>query len=172
MLEEYFFFILICDLKSFLPYIFAVTLCHNIFIFIYFRLQSVVQHTLKISLSYCKANWIRTCRLISDLPPLLAGIAALELPHIRRLFKTCCKVTLTMFVFSRKCFEQMSVAYSSRNLGFPADCLKELLLYSRICDLTADCHICGIDYNGETSLIYFRKGTYKSASEVSKTIYY
>ena len=43
-----------------------------------------MEKALEISLCIHKNNWLRACRLFLDLPTLLAAVAALHLPDIRR----------------------------------------------------------------------------------------
>ncbi|XP_071055382.1 germinal-center associated nuclear protein isoform X2 [Onthophagus taurus] len=88
---------------------------------------NLVQNSIKMSLCYKNGNWIRLCRMMVKLPPLLAGIASLHLPEIRR-----------------KTLEKMSIAFSSKNLSYPIETLQKELLYGTKNELIFDCDRYGI----------------------------
>lgn len=51
----------------------------------YFRAE-VVDRALTVSIAVLRGNWYRACQHLRKLPTLLAAIAALHLPSIRRYF--------------------------------------------------------------------------------------
>lgn len=67
--------------------------------------------------------------------------------------------------FNRKSFKWMSVAYSSKNLGFSIFLFKDLFLYSAVDDLLSDCRHFGIRYDESNGLLYFLKGTFNVKRE-------
>ncbi|KAJ8947784.1 hypothetical protein NQ317_003564 [Molorchus minor] len=68
-------------------------------------------------------------------------IASLHLPAIRR-----------------KALETMSVAYNSKNLSFPVQLLKELLLYDTEEQLISDCRYYGLEV--QNNGVYFSKSLF------------
>lgn len=64
--------------------------------FAIFRSCPIVKTALQMSLSYFEGNWVRICRLMVELPALLACIAALHLPNIRRYLFMCCALCLEL----------------------------------------------------------------------------
>ncbi|KAL3278356.1 hypothetical protein HHI36_013686 [Cryptolaemus montrouzieri] len=105
----------------------------------------VVQRSTYIALNYLKCNFVRVCRYMKKLPPLLAAVAALHLSEVRR-----------------KYFEIMSVAFSSKNLTFPSNTLKELLLFQSEDDIIKDCRHYGIQLEGNA--IRFDKNSFNKGS--------
>ncbi|XP_065157007.1 germinal-center associated nuclear protein-like [Atheta coriaria] len=89
-----------------------------------------LQAAIKVSLLYRNNNFVAVCRLVQDLPHLMAAIVMLRMPAIR---KTCLQV--------------MSWGYSSKNLRFPLEKLQELLLYDNEDDLLEDVKCCGLEYH-------------------------
>lgn len=69
------------------PILFFVVAFINILVLVWllFRSSSLVEQALQISLQFLKGNWVRTCRLTLELPPLCAAVmAAYHLPRVRR----------------------------------------------------------------------------------------
>nr|XP_023020632.1 SAC3 domain-containing protein 1 [Leptinotarsa decemlineata] len=87
----------------------------------------LVKRTVEMSLARSNNNFVRLCRLIELLPPLLAALAYLHLPSLRR-----------------DCFKIMSNAYSSKNLFFPVAVLQKILLYNNEDEIVSDCNYYGI----------------------------
>ncbi|KAJ8921826.1 hypothetical protein NQ315_008458 [Exocentrus adspersus] len=87
----------------------------------------LVETALELSLSYRNNNFVRVCRIIKQLPTLLLAVGALYLPKIRR-----------------NALKVMSVAYSCKNLVFPATALRSLLLYDDEEALIKDCKYYGL----------------------------
>lgn len=54
----------------------------------------------------------------------------------------------------------MSVAYSSKNLKYPAERLKVLLLYNALDDLFSDCKHFGVNCDEKEEMIHFLKGSF------------
>lgn len=90
--------------------------------------NNIVQLAMVLSLSYGNNNFVRVCRLMKQLPILLLGVASLHLPEIRR-----------------RSFQIMSVAYHSKNLTFPVDVLKNILLFDNLEDVIKECQYYGIE---------------------------
>lgn len=66
----------------------------------------------------------------------------------------------------------MTTAYSSKNLKFPAEDLKNLLLYNSVDDLFIDCKYFGVRCNEKERTVQFLKGEFcDSKIDVSKYIY-
>ncbi|KAI4459715.1 80 kda mcm3-associated protein [Holotrichia oblita] len=99
----------------------------------------VVVRALEISMAVLRGNWYRACKRIRKLPTLLAAIASLHLPSIRRDALT-----------------KMTIAYSSKILTYPISALQEQLLYSNKTDIIKDCTHYNIKI--ENDAIQFLKG--------------
>lgn len=54
----------------------------------------------------------------------------------------------------------MTIAYSSKNLKFPAEHLKILLLYHSLDDLFLDCKYFGVNCDEKEKMIHFLKGNF------------
>ncbi|GJQ74081.1 hypothetical protein Trydic_g19003 [Trypoxylus dichotomus] len=137
----------------------------------HWRLE-VVKRSLEISRAMVEGNWYRVCTLIKNLPTLLAAVASLHLPLIRRDLKEGrmrsnlhIKGKLQHRHFDGVQFEEihvwealkkMAVAYNSKNLTFPVEALQKQLLYSNKTDLINDCEYYNIKV--ENDAIRFMKG--------------
>ncbi|XP_063930621.1 SAC3 domain-containing protein 1 [Zophobas morio] len=99
---------------------------------------NVVRNAIDMSRSFQNGNFVRLCRLMKDMPPLLAALAALHLTEVRR-----------------RAFRTMSVAYHSKNLNFPLKILKVLLLYGSDGELIQDCK--HYEIKTDTDCVYFTK---------------
>ncbi|XP_045467834.1 germinal-center associated nuclear protein [Harmonia axyridis] len=99
-----------------------------------------------MAVNYMRNNYVKVCRYILDLTPLLASVAILNLPIIRR-----------------RALQIMSVAYTSKNQTFPSKDLKELLIYESENDLQKDCKYYGLDMNEKC--ICFNKNSFKNSMD-------
>lgn len=59
----------------------------------------------------------------------------------------------------------MSVAYSSKSLGFSITHFKDLFLYSSVDDLLSDCRHFGVRYDENCGLLCFLKGSFNANKE-------
>ncbi|GLH10248.1 Uncharacterized protein GBIM_15191 [Gryllus bimaculatus] len=107
----------------------------------------VVNLALQLSIAYFGGNYIRVCRIIRNLPPLLQCSVALRLPNIRR------NALLTM-----------SSAFSGRNLQYPASALKTELLFEKENQVIDECLYYGIKVQEKN--ILFQKGVFKTETAV------
>lgn len=110
---------------------------------------SVVNYCLELSLSYWKGNWVRTCRMIKNLPSLLAAVASLHLNSIRR-----------------QALYTMSFAYNCKNISFPMELLKSLLLYNSMEDVIKDLKHYNIAYNEDTMSVHFSKASFSINKDI------
>ncbi|CAH1175860.1 unnamed protein product [Phaedon cochleariae] len=88
----------------------------------------LIETSLEISISYLNGNFVRVCKAIERLPTLLASLATLHLPELRR-----------------SSFKIMSTAYHSKNLRYPLDALQHLLLYNTQDEIIYDCKYYGLN---------------------------
>ncbi|KAK9891738.1 hypothetical protein WA026_016535 [Henosepilachna vigintioctopunctata] len=102
----------------------------------------LVKKSILISLNYLRCNYLRACRYIKHLPPILLAISALHLTEIRS-----------------KALEMMSVAYNSKILTFPLTSLKYLLLYDTEEDVIQDCRSFGLELMNDS--VRFNKNSFK-----------
>lgn len=86
------------------------------------RKHPALKTAFSMSLALWCGNYIRACALLPRLSPLLMCVAAQQLPLIRR-----------------QALQEMSCAYSSRNLTFPLGTLRALLLYKTNEQVESDC---------------------------------
>ncbi|XP_044756715.1 germinal-center associated nuclear protein [Coccinella septempunctata] len=110
---------------------------------------SIVKTAILMAVNYMRKNFVKVCRYIRDLTPLLAGISILQLPVVRR-----------------KTLQIMSVAYSSKNLKFPLHDLKQLLIYESINDVFEDCTHFGLHTNEDC--VHFDKNSFNNLVEEVK----
>lgn len=103
---------------------------------------SIVHDAMSISFFYLTNNYIKICRKIETLPPLLCAVGSLHMPKIR-------KTTLKM----------MSVAYNSSNLKFPLEHLQNFLLYGAMDNVVKDCKHYGLET--EENYVFFKKNVWK-----------
>ncbi|XP_019764858.2 germinal-center associated nuclear protein isoform X1 [Dendroctonus ponderosae] len=80
-----------------------------------------VKLAILLSRNYFGNNFVKVCRLIPQFSLLLQCVIALQLPEIRR-----------------RALLVMSVAYSSKQLWFPLELLRKILLYNKIEDIRDD----------------------------------
>ncbi|XP_051165414.1 germinal-center associated nuclear protein [Leptopilina boulardi] len=107
-----------------------------------------VKQAMEISFSAYLNNYVRTCRLISTLSPLLKCAALCNLRKIRRV-----------------ALEIMSVGYNSRTLSFPEEKLQEILLYRDIDQIRIDSRFFGFMYtNGN---IFFEKEKFQNTDKIA-----
>ncbi|XP_046681090.1 SAC3 domain-containing protein 1 isoform X2 [Homalodisca vitripennis] len=104
---------------------------------------------LQMSIARFHNNYVRVCRLMKHLPPLLACVAALHLPSIRR-----------------NALSVMNSAYSSKNLHFPVEHLGRLLLYESDKEVIEDCSHYGL--RASDSSVTFLKGSFDFEAKDSK----
>ncbi|XP_077293434.1 uncharacterized protein LOC143916276 [Arctopsyche grandis] len=88
---------------------------------------SLVNLAFQLSLSHVKGNFVQVCNALPKLHVLALCTVYLQLPSIR---KSALKI--------------MNVAFHSKNLTYPMENLKTILLYDTINDLHNDCKLCGI----------------------------
>ncbi|XP_044259475.1 SAC3 domain-containing protein 1 [Tribolium madens] len=103
----------------------------------------VVKDAIKLSFCFKYGNFVRACRIIKNLPALLAAVASLHLGEMRR-----------------RAFQIMSSAYHSKNLVFPNEVLQEILLYGSLDELLQDCEYYHIRCDKEN--VYFLKQAFDS----------
>ncbi|KYB29016.1 Protein xmas-2-like Protein [Tribolium castaneum] len=104
---------------------------------------NVVKDATKLSFCFKYGNFVQACRIIKNLPALLAAVASLHLGEIRR-----------------RAFNIMSTAYHSKNLAFPCEVVREVLLYGSVDELLQDCKYYGI--RGDNEHLYFSKQAFDS----------
>lgn len=107
-----------------------------------------VKLAMKISLAAYLKNYVRTCRLINKLSPLLKYAALCNLRKIRR-----------------DVLKVMSVGFNSKSLTFPATKLQEILLYRNISQIKTDCELFGLILINEN--IKFEKDKFKNADKMA-----
>ncbi|KAG5865462.1 hypothetical protein JTB14_008509 [Gonioctena quinquepunctata] len=105
--------------------------------------NAIVDVALEMSLSSLKHNFVRTCRIIELLPPLLASVAYLQIPGMRRDW-----------------LKIMSTAYNSKNLCFPVTVLKKLLLFNNEDEVISECIQYGLKV--EDGGVFFSKNDFNS----------
>lgn len=106
----------------------------------YLKDDEDVKKAILSALLYSKNNFYRFCKIIITLQPLLAALASLHLPQLRK-----------------KLLQIMSVAYSSKNNSFPINDLTNILLYSTENELQDDLKCLNIPF--ENDKINFQKST-------------
>lgn len=107
------------------------------------RRSQIMDTALKLSLSKYGVNYVRVCRLLQNLPPLLAAAASLHLPLIRR-----------------QALQAMNSAYSSKNLRYPISHLISLLLFNNETEAVAECRHYGLHVTN--NMVQFSKGTFNT----------
>lgn len=107
----------------------------------------VIETALRLSLSRYGGNYVRVCKLLQNLPPLLAAAASLHFPLIRR-----------------QALQAMNSAYSSKNLQYPVSRLKSLLLFNNEIEAIAQCRYYGLRVAG--NMIHFSKGTFNTGVKI------
>lgn len=110
----------------------------------------IMEAALRMSLAMYGGNYVRVCRLLQKLPPLLAAAASLHLPFIRR-----------------QALQVMNSAYSSKNLRYPVTHLKSLLLFNSETEAVAECRHYGLHVSD--NMVHFSKGTFNSSVKVFGT---
>ncbi|XP_074101961.1 germinal-center associated nuclear protein [Cotesia typhae] len=102
-----------------------------------FRKSSVVQQALQISLAWYLKNYVQVCRKVFQLSPLFAMAISNNLSSIRR-----------------DAVQIMSAGYQSKNLVYPIEKFKEILLYNDVKKITADCKLLGLQVDDKN--IHFK----------------
>ncbi|XP_015589617.1 germinal-center associated nuclear protein [Cephus cinctus] len=108
---------------------------------------------LKISISWHLKNYVRTCRLIQELSPLLACAVLCNMPKIRR-----------------HALAIMSSGYNSKMLTFPGIKLQEILLYNDINNIRADCGLFGLTFTNEN--VQFQKASFNEQQVLANSEMY
>lgn len=111
-----------------------------------YKQSSEVKLAMKISLAAYLKNYVRTCRLISTLPPLLKCAALCNLRKIRS-----------------ESLQVMSEGYNSKTLTFPINKLQEILLYRDICQIKTDCQLFGLMFTNEN--VFFEKRKFENTDK-------
>ncbi|XP_049797697.1 SAC3 domain-containing protein 1 isoform X1 [Schistocerca nitens] len=99
--------------------------------------SDTVKSALEFSLACYSGNYVRALRRLPLLPPLLACLAALHVPHLRR-----------------QALRVMSVAYSSRTLRYPTAVLADLFSAGSAAEVVDECRHYGLSADVDAGISF------------------
>ncbi|CAH0559621.1 unnamed protein product [Brassicogethes aeneus] len=115
---------------------------------------SEVESAIKLSILFSNGNYVKYCRLITHFPPILAALASLHLPKMRRWG-----------------FKVMSNAYNSKTLTYPVKKFKTIFLYNSDEEVEQNCGHFGfpVGVNGiSLQKQYFKENTENETEKDNK----